>query len=62
MLQTELSRVGTEILNLECVVLPPGSNKEAISLYATFKTIFLLDGMADECFPHECFSCASIST
>jgi len=36
-LQIELSREGTEILNLECVVLPPGSNKEAIPLDATFK-------------------------
>jgi len=47
MLQTTLSRVGTRILNFECAVLPSGSNKEAIPLEATFKTIFLLDHRAD---------------
>jgi len=48
MLQIELSRVGTGILNLKCVVPPPGRNKEAIPLDATFKTNFLLDRVVDE--------------
>ena len=38
--QTELSNVGTGILNLECAVRPLGSNREAIPLEATVSTIF----------------------
>ncbi|KAG4939929.1 hypothetical protein JHK87_043800 [Glycine soja] len=41
-LQTKSSKVGTGILNFECVVLPLGGNKEAISLDAIVKTIFFL--------------------
>ena len=48
MLQTGLCRVETKILNVECIVPPLGSNKEAIPLYATVKTIFLLDRKANE--------------
>ena len=40
-LQTEVSSVGTGILNFECVVLPPGNNRDAIPLDATVKTFFV---------------------
>jgi len=39
MLQIEFSSVGTGILNLECVVLPPDNSRETISLEATVSTI-----------------------
>ena len=39
MLQIECSSVGTGILNLECVVLPPGNSREAIPLEAIVSTI-----------------------
>jgi len=48
MLQIEFSMVGIGILNFECVVLPPGNNKDAIPLDATVNTIFLLDLNAEE--------------
>lgn len=40
-LHVESSKVGKEILNLECAILPLGNNKEAMSLEATTRTIFL---------------------
>ncbi|KAG5110848.1 hypothetical protein JHK82_040071 [Glycine max] len=40
-LHVESSKIGTEILNFECVVLPPGNNKEAMPLEATIITILL---------------------
>ena len=39
MLQIEFSSVGTDILNLECVFLPPGNSREAIPLEAIVSTI-----------------------
>jgi len=39
MLQIECSSVGTNILNLECDVLPPSNSREAIPLEATVSTI-----------------------
>ncbi|KAL5193320.1 GPI-anchor transamidase [Glycine soja] len=42
--------LGTGIANLECVVLPPSSSNEAISLEATVKTIPQLDCIADDKF------------
>ncbi|KAG4975529.1 hypothetical protein JHK86_035003 [Glycine max] len=35
------SNIGTGIFNFECVVLPPGNNKEAMPLEATIITILL---------------------
>jgi hypothetical protein len=37
--QVECSSTFKGIQNLECAVLPPGSNNDAIPLDATFKTI-----------------------
>lgn len=42
-LQMEVSIVGTEILNLELIVLPPSNNKIEIPFDATFKIIYLLE-------------------
>ncbi|RZB52783.1 hypothetical protein D0Y65_049019, partial [Glycine soja] len=38
-LQVEFCKAGTSIANLECAILPPSSNKKAIPLDATIKTI-----------------------
>jgi hypothetical protein len=43
MVQIDDSRMGIGILNLECAVLPPGSNNEAIPLEAAVRTIFHFD-------------------
>ncbi|RZC28917.1 hypothetical protein D0Y65_000759 [Glycine soja] len=47
-LQFSFSSMGTGIANLECVVLPPGSNNDAIPLEATVKTIPPLDRIVDD--------------
>ena len=46
MLQVESSFIKIGIQNLECAIFPPGSNKEAIPLDATFNTIFPVDLIA----------------
>jgi hypothetical protein len=43
MLQVELWVAGTGIANFKCAVLPTGSNKEAIPLEATVRTMSPLD-------------------
>jgi len=47
-LHVEFCVAGTGIANLECVVLPPGSNNDAIPLEATVKTIPPLDRIVDD--------------
>ncbi|KAG5060783.1 hypothetical protein JHK87_001812 [Glycine soja] len=51
-----------QIFNLECAVLPPRNNKEAMPLEATLITIFLfaLNELASV-FQMNVFSCTSIS-
>ncbi|KAG5032304.1 hypothetical protein JHK82_015882 [Glycine max] len=44
--------LGTGMTNLECVVLPPGNNNEAILLEATIKTMPPLDHTTDDKFFH----------
>jgi len=48
MLHIECSSVGTGILNLECVVLPPGNSSEAIPFEATVSTILPSERTAAE--------------
>jgi len=62
MSQIEFSSLGIGILNLECVVLPPGNKRDVIPLDAIVNTIFLCDrNVEDNVFPHECFACSPIA-